>query len=654
MQNQRPTHILVRSIASLVALSTLTSTSLAAAWQGNVSADVNDIANWDVNPSGQNIYFGILGNNGGPAPFRATLSANLAYPVVDIQVARTGGPAILNHTAGFASTGAGNWLDVGTDGGTGTYNLADTAGTGGTLTGFGTGSGSVTAERIYVGGVEYSGPTGGTGIMNVNTTGTVTANFRLIVGEQGTGTFNLDNGTVNIGNDLTVGFRTNGSVSGNGTFNMSGGTVNRTGGWTTFGRDGSSQGHFNMSGGTMNASGTTIVGLNGASGTFNMTGGLYNNGGELWFGNQNNGNATATISAGTLNVNSWLAVGRDNSNGTLTISGTGVVNQGITDAGSALELTNFGVGGTATVNLDGGTLNARRTMNNGGPTATSTFNFNGGTLKPLADEGAFMGGLTRANVRNGGAKIDTNGFNVTISQNLQHSIIGGDNPIDGGLTKRGAGILALTGTNTYTGPTTIENGTLAITNNLGGSNFINVKAGATFDVSGVGGGFSLGSAQSLIGDGTVVGAVNTSVGSKIAPGQSPGTLTLTGPLDITNAVSLTGSGALIFELGPTSDQVLLTTSALTIGSGVLAFDDFLFSDAGGLTVGTYTLFNTNTPILGTLDTANLSGPIGSFTGTLAFADGGNDLVVNVVPEPSAVLSLLGGVGLLLGVRRRRQ
>ena len=86
----------------------------------------------------------------------------------------------------------------------------NTAGVGGTLTGFAQGSGSVTADRIYVGGVEFGGG-GGTGVMNINTTGTVTANFRLIVGEQGTGTVNLDSGTINIANDLTVGFRTNGA-----------------------------------------------------------------------------------------------------------------------------------------------------------------------------------------------------------------------------------------------------------------------------------------------------------------------------------------------------------------------------------------------------------------------------------------------------------
>ena len=62
----------------------------------------------------------------------ATISANAAQ-MNEIYVARGGNPGVLNHSAGTASTAG--WMDVGTDGSTGTYNLADVAGTGGTLTG---------------------------------------------------------------------------------------------------------------------------------------------------------------------------------------------------------------------------------------------------------------------------------------------------------------------------------------------------------------------------------------------------------------------------------------------------------------------------------------------------------------------------------------
>ncbi len=69
--------------------------------------------------------------------------------------------------------------------------------------------------------------------------------------------------------------------------------------------------------------------------------------------------------------------------------------------------------------------------------------------------------MAQVNVRNGGAIVDTTNFNVTISATLQHSSIGGDNAIDGGLTKRGTGTLTLSGLgSSYTGPTLVTGGML--------------------------------------------------------------------------------------------------------------------------------------------------------------------------------------------------
>ena len=61
-------------------------------------------------------------------------------------------------------------------------------------------------------------------------------------------------------------------------------------------------------------------------------------------------------------------------------------------------------------------------------------------------------------VRNGGAKIDTAGFDVTIGEQLVHSTIGGDAAIDGGLTKEGNGILTLSAANTFTGAVVVNGG----------------------------------------------------------------------------------------------------------------------------------------------------------------------------------------------------
>ncbi len=147
----------------------------------------------------------------------------------------------------------------------------------------------------------------------------------------------------------------------------------------------------------------------------------------------------------------------------ITFGGTGTynLNGGTLSLHSNTLNLDGGGGGTGTFNLNGGLLQAVNIATSSG---TTTFNFNGGTLQAGASSTTFMNGLSTANVRNGGAIIDTNGNNITIGQALLHSSIGGDNAIDGGLTKSGGtGTLTLTANSTYTGGTTINAGTLQFT-----------------------------------------------------------------------------------------------------------------------------------------------------------------------------------------------
>jgi autotransporter-associated beta strand protein len=204
--------------------------------------------------------------------------------------------------------------------------------------------------------------------------------------------------------------------------------------------------------GSANASGST------ASGTVNQTGGTVTVGtANFAIGGRNQttsigGTGVYNLSGGTLNAGGGIRLGA---------GGVGTLNQtgGAIDSSGDVNIARY-TGGTGTYNFDGGTLRANRVTSSS--QANATMNFNGGVLMALQDNTTFMQSLTQANIRNGGMIIDTTNFNVTISQVLQHSSIGGDNAIDGGLTKRGNGTLTLTGAgSSYTGPTVVTGGVLS-------------------------------------------------------------------------------------------------------------------------------------------------------------------------------------------------
>lgn len=124
-----------------------------------------------------------------------------------------------------------------------------------------------------------------------------------------------------------------------------------------------------------------------------------------------------------------------------------------------------------------------------------------------------------------------------------------------GIIMAGWRTLYLTGVNTYSGNTTISNGTLALTGTASIANSPNIliSGGATLDVSGLSSTFALGSGQTLTGvtaTGTISGNVNMSSGA-LALNYSSGTPTLTetnGTLTMNdNAVTVTVSGSALTE-----------------------------------------------------------------------------------------------------------
>jgi len=335
------------------------------------------------------------------------------------------------------------------------------------------------------------------------------------LGQNGRGTVNLNGGSSMIlGNANTYVGRTQGTGSSTGILNMaSSGTLSvagelRVGGSQDNGAGRIAYGTLNISSGTVNL-GALVVGRgnnnqNQCFGDVSLTGGIVTITNDLVIGFAGlNNYGKVTLAGSTVNVGplatKWLMVGRwDTTAGQLDINsgvlnlmnntsikmnadGTiapNVVNQNggsinfYSDAGTNfggtgdLDLQRAGAAASVnTYNLNGGTLTVPRISS----TATSgsrTFNFNGGTLRAAASSPTFLSlpanGLSRINVRNGGAIIDANGKDITIVQSLDHSDVGGDAAVDGGLVKSGAGILTLAGGSTYTGPTVITGGGLSV------------------------------------------------------------------------------------------------------------------------------------------------------------------------------------------------
>jgi fibronectin-binding autotransporter adhesin len=361
---------------------------------------------------------------------------------------------------------------------------------------------------------------------------TITSDFNVTDHVDSQGSLSLSNNAAVTVNNTFVGKNTN-TV---GTVNQYGGTFNANAfGGTTFQIGQYGQGTWNLFGGTVYAPATLSLGRYA----------IDTNAAAF-------GTGTLNVSGGSFNVTN-LYVG-DGGVGTLNLSSTGVVN-----CTNQLYLGNapFAVG---TVNLDGGTLLAKQVLT-GNAAATSTLNFNGGLLRASAGATAdFLSGLTAANVKAGGANIDSAGNSLTIAQPLLDA--GG-----GGLTKLGTGTLSLSGANTSAGQTTVANGTLLANGTLVGP------------VQATGG--------TLGGNGTIHGAVTIGASGTLAPGSSLGSLTINNTLTLGGAtvmeisrngsvlandavVGLTqvsyGGTLLVTNIGPSSLQVGDTFKLFTASS----------------------------------------------------------------------------------------
>lgn len=209
------------------------------------------------------------------------------------------------------------------------------------------------------------------------------------------------------------------------------------------------------------------------------------------------------------------------------------------------------------------------------------------------------------------------------------------------VSKEGSGKLTLTAINTGTATTTITAGTLALSGTGSiASNSIIVGASTTFDVSGVTGGYSLASGKTISGTGLVTGAVT--INGTIAPGNSPGDLSFGDNLTLAGTLNLevTDDAATMFDR-------LVGDGANTLAlGGVLNLNNTGYAALLGDTVTVFSNWSSITGSFSSITGTDLGGGLSWDTSLL-----GSSGVLTVVPESST--ALLGGLGALLMLRRRR-
>lgn len=392
-----------------------------------------------------------------------------------------------------------------------------------------TGETNVNAGTLeVVGAISHSAETlfvsGNNAILEVSGAGTV-SNAEGFIGKSSgfTGLAKVSGGSWTNNDTLFVGFSGNGTLEASGT-----GAVSSANG--SIGHNSGSTGLAQVSGGSWINDDTLSVGHTG-NGTLEVsgTGSVSNTIGRI--GRNLGSTGSAKISGGSWTNTGSLFVGHKG-NGTLEVSGGQV-------AADSVIVANSG-GSVGSVSLTGGTLTTGQLQEGDG---AGTVNFDGGTLQLTGDQAALFAGFETGDVTLSGAggMIDTQGFSVVSDYALSG---------DGGLAIEGPGSLTLTGANTYTGVTNVNDGSLDV-------------EGSLTDDAVVASGARLG------GSGSIAGNVTVQNGGTLAPGNSPGILTV-GSLDLKSgaftAMEING-----LVPGMDHDQVVVNGTANLDGDLNLAF-----------------------------------------------------------------------------------
>jgi len=501
---------------------------------------------------------------------------------------------------------------------------------------------------------------------------TYTTKAAIVVGAGSTGTKTILNGGTNNVENTTITLEDDVIIDDSGTFTL-GGVISGTGGLTktnsgttTISVTNSYTGLTTVNEGTLvidNSTGSArnfgagdIEINNGATLQTTSTGGGQtrlqsrtitfdaNGGGTINFGGGNTrvGGTTFVTTGGSTNFITGAAI---------DISTSAIYN--VSDGTDDVDLQVSSVIQRSGITKNGnGTLSLTNTNN----LQSNAININAGTLE-IAGAGKLINGGNdySGNINNDGIFK----YNTSASQSFA-SIISGT----GAIEKDNTSTLTLTGANSYSGNTTINNGTLIINGNQGSA-----TGSMTINVSGT-----------LGGSGTI-GASLLTVNGVIAPGNSPGTLA-------TGSQLWNDGGSYLWEINASNDAGgtigtdpgwdwlditgTLDLSLLSTGGFTIDIDSLTSGNIAGDAVGfdtwtkgnpgdvdySFTIATASSGITG-FDADNFTLDSSGFSNAPSWdwqiiQDGANDLVLQAyaVPEPSST-ALLGLGGLALMLRRKR-
>ncbi len=515
--------------------------------------------------------------------------------------------------SGTANAIAGGALNIGT-GATVTYTGASTDMIANTapVTVTGTGVLNLNGVSDTIGTLGLTATAGNNTQVTVGA-GTLTLNGTLSFTSGTTGTATISGGTLALGiagtRSINVPLGTSATFDLDITSSITGAGSAMTAG---------SAGRLRYSGSTSNTyDGLTTVNGGGTL-LLNKSGGAFNAiaGGGLTIGAASNtaatvqytGSSTDMMGAGTVTINGRGIL--DFNGATDTIGNVAIVSTGATATNPTPIINTLGSG-----NLTIGTLAIT-------PVATFTSVVNSGATGTLT----LGGDVTFTAATTGQAQITgqtlalgaaTRTFTVALGTGSNQDVLVSA-AITGsgvGLTKAGAGRLALSGTNTYDGATSVNAGTLLVNSpgSLHANSAVTVASGAT-----------------LGGNGTIGGTVSIAAGGNLSPGASAGaigTLTLTN--NTASALTLNGgnSGAPnVFDLQTGSNDLVAVTGNLVL-NGV---NTLSLNAPTGAAAGAYTL----------LSYAATTG-----SGSVVFANGSTTMGNSTLAvTPTAVTLTIAGTG----------